>query len=174
MIIIRRIAIIVCLVSLNTYATDIKELNMDVVQITNLIKQASEPGIPQYQYQQSITTFKQKVSGYSVGDKNYVAKVSKLFIDLELAVWEGLTDSYSHYGTAVRYRPETDSRVSGIIKAINSYGIPTQKEDDIPGAAAYFDEMGRTMPKTQFLAMLAEIRIMMQTDYYKVYNSIFN
>ena len=169
-----RVAVIIGFVTLIANAKEIKDLNMDVVEITNLIKQASEPGIPQYRYQQNISTYRQKVSKYTVGDKNYVAKVSKLFIDLELAVWDGLTDSYSRYGTAVRYHPENDSHVSGIIKAINSYGIPTQKEDEIPGAAAYFDEMGRTMPKIQFLAMLAEIRIMMQTDYYKVYNSIFN
>jgi len=162
------------LVSISAYAKEIKELNNDVVQITNLIKKASEPGVSQYLFQQKVTSYQQKVSKYAIGDKNYVARVSKLFIDLELVVWEGLTDSYNRYGTAMKYSPQNDPHVSSIIKAINSYGIPTQKEDEIPGAAAYFDEMGRAMPKTQFLAMLAEIRIMMQTDYYKVYNSIFN
>jgi hypothetical protein len=168
------IPIIILLVSVSVYAKEIKELNADVVQITNLIKQASEPGVSQYLFQQKVTSYQQKISRYAIGDKNYVAKVSKLFIDLELAVWDGLTDSYNRYGTAVRYRPQNDPHVSRIIKSINSYGIPTQKEDEIPGAAAYFDEMGRTMPKQQFMAMLAEIRIMMQVDYYKVYNGVFN
>ncbi len=169
----RQVILSILMVAQLIFATDIKDLNADAVQIVNLIRQASEPGISQQYLQIEASKHKYKLSSYASGNKRYIRNLCKLFIDLELAVWDGLAASYERYGTAVRYRPENDPKVSKLLAEIKSRGLTTQKEAEIPGAAQSFDQMGSSMPKNQFLAMLAEIRIMMQADYNKVYNSIF-
>jgi hypothetical protein len=168
-----RVILSVVILSQFLFATDIKELNADAVEIVNLIRQASEPGISQKYLQLEASKHKHMIASYPSGNQRYIRNLCKLFIDLELAVWDGLTASYQKYGTAVRYLPENDPVVSKLLSEIESRGLSTQKEAEIPGSAQSFDQMGRSMPKNQFLAMLAEMRIMMQADYNKVYNSIF-
>jgi len=169
----RYVILSVIIMSQFMFAADIKDLNADAVEIVNLIRQASEPGISQKYLQMEASKQKFKIASYATGNQRYIRNLCKLFIDLELAVWDGLTASYERYGTAVKYRPENDPVVSKLIREIESRGITTQKETEIPGSAQSFDQMGRSMQKNQFLAMLAEMRIMMQADYNKVYNSIF-
>ena len=148
-------------------------LNIDVVGIVELIRKSSEPQIYANEIQEGIKFYSNKLSSYSEKDINYLLYVCKLPIDLELTAFDGMIESYEKYGTTVRYYPKNDLRVKKIKDEIISYGIKPLQEADIPSAVTLFDQLGSSTPKPQFMKMLREIRMMMSSDYLKVYDDIF-
>ena len=148
-------------------------LNIDVVGIVELIRRSSEPDIYANEIQEGIKFYSNKISSYSEKDINYLLYVCKLHIDLELTAFDGMIESYEKYGTTVRYYSKNDLRVKKIKDEIISYGIKPNQEDDIPSAVALFDQLGSSTTKPQFMKMLTGIRMMISSDYYKVYDDIF-
>lgn len=149
------------------------DLNRDVTSIVKLIRMSSEPDLYGYQIQDGVKQYSAKMARYSKQEVKYIMGLCEQCIDLELATWDGMVKSYEENNTASVYRTSTDLRVQHLITQIESQGIKLQKEEEIPGAAASINQMGELMPKQDFLALLAQIRMAMKSDYYVVFNAIF-